>query len=237
MLISGAATASAATYTVNPTQLYLSAKHTSTLLTLRNGSEQPLRFQLSVFAWNQSESGDIELSPTSDIVFFPALLTLRPGEERKVRIGAVARPGQSERTYRIFVEELADPQGAEDGAAVRVLTKMGVPVFLRPEKERAQASLDGLVLRGDTLSFAISNSGTVHFVPQSIRLEGVAATGESLFRQEVAGWYILAGGRRHFTVTLPRESCARLTSVLVAMEIGTTGLKEHLQTPAGACQR
>ncbi len=70
-----APSASAATFSVNPTQIYLSGRATSSLLTLRNDSTEMLRFQLSAFAWTQSAAGEIELGPTEDVVFFPALLT------------------------------------------------------------------------------------------------------------------------------------------------------------------
>ena len=100
------ASASAATFSVNPTQIYLSGRTTSALLTLRNDSTETLRFQLSAFAWNQSATGEILLEPTQDVVFFPALLTLKQGEERRIRVGSTVSPGAIEKTYRIFVEEL-----------------------------------------------------------------------------------------------------------------------------------
>src|SRR5262245_19592751 len=145
-----AAPASAATFSVNPTQIFLAGRTTSTLLTLRNDSTETLRFQLSVFEWQQGAGGEIELRPTQDVVFFPALLTLNAGEERRVRVGSTVAAGGTEKTYRIFVEELpAESQG--DATQVRVLTKMGIPIFIRPEKESSGATLAGLGLHEGTL--------------------------------------------------------------------------------------
>ena len=79
-LFAGAAPAHAATFSVNPTQVYLSGRTTTSLLTLRNDSDEPLRFQLSVFAWDQRPDGEMLLAPTQDVVFFPAMLTLAPKE-------------------------------------------------------------------------------------------------------------------------------------------------------------
>ena len=59
----------------------------------------------------------IELAPTQDVVFFPALLTLKPGEERRIRVGSTAAPGSIEKTYRIFVEEL--PASGRDVGGLR----------------------------------------------------------------------------------------------------------------------
>ena len=101
-----AGAAAAATFTVDPTQIFLSGRTGSVLLTLRNESTETLQFQLSVFAWAQSPSGEMQLEPTEDIVFFPTLLTLKPKETRRVRVGSATPQEVREKTYRIFVEEL-----------------------------------------------------------------------------------------------------------------------------------
>src|SRR5687768_17676291 len=88
LTLGSASGASAATFTVNPTQIFLSGKTTTALLTLRNDSEETLRFQLTAFGWQQTPAGEITLTPTQDVVFFPALLTLAPKEERRIRVGS-----------------------------------------------------------------------------------------------------------------------------------------------------
>ena len=229
--------ASAATFSVNPTQINLSARVTSALLTLRNDSDEMLRFQLSAFTWNQGVTGDIQLAATDEVIFFPALLTLAPKEERRIRIGTTATPGGQEKTYRIFVEELPSAETSRSGAAVRVLTKMGIPVFVRPARETATATLGDLGVRDGTLRFSLSNTGTVHIVPQRIRVRGVGARGEAVFEREVTGWYILPGGRRDFELPIPSAECARTASVQIEAAFESMSLKESLQTPAGACAR
>jgi fimbrial chaperone protein len=229
----GASPAGASTFTVNPTQIFLTRRSASALLSLRNASNQTLRFELSVFAWSQSASGEITLEPTQDVVFFPSLLVLKPSEERKVRVGHVTQPGAREKTYRIFVKELP-PVDAADPGGVRVLTTMGIPIFLRPEKEVASASLNELRQDNGRLQFALANTGTVHFVPRNIRVRGLAG-GEAVFDREVEGWYVLAAGRREFAVPLPASDCTRVTSVLVQVEFASETLEERLQTPGGAC--
>ena len=232
-----AESASAATFSVNPTQIFLSGRTTSSLLTLRNESTEALRFQLTAFAWSQSAIGEIELGPTTDVVFFPALLTLKPGEERRIRVGSTVTPGNIEKTYRIFVEELPPTGEAAATAAVRVLTKMGVPIFVRPVKESAAASLAEVGLRDGTVHFSLQNIGTVHFVPQAITIRGLDREGKPAFEQQVASWYVLSGGRRDFDVAMPPADCARAASVMIEVGLGATALKESLQTPGGACTR
>ncbi len=230
-------TASAATFSVNPTQINLSARVSSALLTVRNDSDETLRFQLSAFTWTQSAAGEIQLAPTDDVIFFPALLSLAPKEERRIRIGTTATTGAQEKTYRVFVEELPSADASRSGAAVRVLTKMGIPVFVRPARETATATLADLALRDGTLRFTLSNTGTVHIVPQRIRVRGVGARGEAVFEREVTGWYILSGGRRDFELPVPAAECPRTASVQIEAAFESMSLKESLQTPAGACAR
>ena len=232
-----AASASAATFSVNPTQIFLSGRTTSSLLTLRNESTEALRFQLTAFAWSQSAAGEIELGPTADVVFFPALLTLKPGEERRIRVGSTVTPGNIEKTYRIFVEELPPTGEAAATSAVRVLTKMGVPIFVRPAKESAAASLTEVGLRDGVVHFTLQNIGTVHFVPQMITVRGIDGEGKPVFEQQLAAWYVLSGGRRDFDVAVSSADCARAASVAIEVGLGSTALKESLQTPGGTCAR
>jgi fimbrial chaperone protein len=229
-----AGAASAATFTVDPTHIFLSARSGSVLLTLRNESTETLQFQLSVFAWTQSASGQMELEPTEDIVFFPTLLTLKAKETRRVRVGSATPQDVREKTYRIFVEEL--PPVDNLTAGVRVLTKMGIPIFVRPVKEVATATLTDLRQRDGTLRFALTNAGTVHVVPQSITVRGLAGS-NTAFNQELEGWYVLAGGRREFDMAFPKNACAQVTSIVVDVQFASGKLQERLQTPNGACPR
>jgi fimbrial chaperone protein len=233
MLVS-ASWVSAATFTVNPTQIFLSGKTTTALLTLRNDSDETLRFQLTAFAWQQTPTGELSLAPTQDVVFFPALLTLAPKEERRIRVGATVGVAAQERTYRIFVEELPSADG-ERANAVRVLTKMGIPIFIRPAKEVATADLRELAVKKGALSFSLGNRGSVHFVPQRVVVSAVTASGERVFEEELKAWYILAGGRRDFTVAIPAAACAGVASVTVDVEFDANVLKESVQTPGGTC--
>lgn len=236
-MLAVAGPASAATFSVNPTQIFLAGRTNSSLVTVRNDSTEMLRFQLSAFSWHQSPEGEIELEPTQDVVFFPALLTLKPGEERNIRVGSVTVPGAAEKTYRIFVEELPPASTGADAPGVRVLTKMGIPIFVRPAKETATASLSDVGMREGALHFTVGNTGTVHFVPQAITVRGMGADGKQVFEQQLAAWYILSGGTRSFDIAVAANDCSQTTSLTVEVGLGTTSLKESVQTPGGACNR
>jgi fimbrial chaperone protein len=227
--------AAAATFTVDPTQVFLAGRSGSVLLTLRNESSETLQFQLSVFAWAQSPSGEMQLEPTEDIVFFPTLLTLKPNETRRVRVGSATTQDVREKTYRIFVEELPRA-GNGAGSGVRVLTKLGIPIFVRPVKEVATVTLNDLRQQDGALRFTLTNAGSVHIVPQTIKVRGLAGS-NAAFDRDLEGWYVLAGGRREFEMAFPTNACAQVTSIVVDIQFASGKLQEQLQTPNGACPR
>jgi fimbrial chaperone protein len=228
-----ASDAAASTFNVSPTQVFLDGKTSSALLTLKNESDEPLRFQLSAFAWDQNPAGEMTLAPTEDIVFFPALVSLAPGEERKIRVGRVVGAGDVERSYRIFVEELP-PLEAATGNAVKVLTKMGIPIFVRPARESSALAIRDLASRPGALTFTVANSGTVHVVPEHVVVRGLAGS-ETVFEKSISTWYLLAGGRRDFDYPLAGADCARVTTFQVEVAYGESKIEQRLQAPAGAC--
>ena len=228
--------AGAASFTVNPVQVFLSASTRSALITVKNETDQPLRFQLNAVAWSQSPDGQMQTASTQDVVVFPPLLTLQPKEERKVRVGVTVAPGTVEKTYRLFVEELpsATPDDVVNG--VRMLTKMGIPIFLEPAKPAARALLRELSAKAGRFSFRLENQGTMHFVPQLVRVTGLDGAGLALFEQKPNAWYILAGGVRVFDLEVPQASCSQLRSVVVDIQLNNqSSLKESLQVPQGGC--
>ncbi len=228
--------ADAAQFTINPTRVQLSARSTSALLTVQNDGPAPIRLQVTTHAWAQSSAGQMELAATDDVVVFPTLVTLLPGEKRKVRVAVTAPPGDVERTYRVFLEELppvAAPGG--QGVAVQMLTRVGIPVFLQPGVITSRALLGPATLEGGALKFRIDNVGTTHFVPDTIRVRGLSATGETIVDKPTDGWYILAGGRREYALQFNSADCGRVRSVLIQVRVGETALERRLDTPAGTC--
>lgn len=226
----------ASAYTVNPTRVYLSAGTGSALVTLRNESAEPLRMQVKAQRWAQSLDGDIQLSPTEDLIVFPALLTLKPGEERKIRVAAAIGFGAVEKTYRLYVEELP-PTTTEksEGAAVRILTRMGVPIFLQPARPQAAALVRDLALSGGRVSFQLANTGNSHFLPSSVIVRGFTASGSSVGDWPLSGWYVLAGSARAFSLALDPPACERVRSLLVEVTVEQTVIRSPLTTPVGAC--
>lgn len=229
--------ARAASLSVNPTKIQLTREAPRALLNLKNEGTAPTRIQITAHAWNQGLDGQMELRPTTDLVFFPSLLVLEPGQSRAIRIGTTMRFAASERSYRIFVEEL--PPSASEGqqaSAVRMYTRLGIPVFLRPERPEPRPALGGLSLDEGAFTFRLANAGTGHFVPNSVVVRGVTASGEPALERKLTGWYVLAGGAREFRVPFDSPECSRIRSLVVEAQVDQLVLKEQLATPQGTCR-
>ncbi len=229
-----AAPAAAATFSVAPTRVVFTPQATSALLTITNDSGEALRLQVSAHAWRQSESGELQLSAADDLVAFPGLLTLAPGETRRIRVAFTGTPGALERSYRVYVEELAG-SGSSGGAAVRMLTRLGIPVFVQPARPSAAAALQDVGLRDGRLSFTLANTGNVFFIPDEVRVRGLTASGDAVAEETPNAWYVLAGGARRFELAFPGTDCARIRRAAIEVVVGSVRLESGVETPGGLC--
>ena len=229
--------ADASSFTVNPITVTLSGKDKSALLTLQNQTSEEIRFKILMQAWEQSPQGEMQLKDTKDIVVFPGLLTLAPNEERKLRIGSTVPAGAAERSYRVFVEELPPLRAPQTSnkSEVKVLTKMGVPIFVQPAKPMAAGTVEGFALAKRKLAFTVKNTGNVHFLLQSVRVKALDAKGAAVFEKDVEGWYVLTGGTRVWEVEIPKDACPKAKTI--AVEAGSAEVKfsGRMEVPAAGC--
>lgn len=226
--------ARAAEVQVNPVVVSLSPATRSAMVAIRNQGGETVRFELQARAWGQDPAGEMVLEPTADLAVYPPILSLGPGEERNVRIGAVAQFGPVEKTYRVFVQEMAPPEKPEGAAQVLVLSRIGLPVFLAPARPTERAVLVDLAARGRKASFVLRNEGTVHVRPTAVKLLGRDKEGKTSFQRDLPAWYVLAGGTRAYEVEIPPEACAALREIEVSVELPREALRARHETP-GAC--
>ncbi len=201
-------TAYGADFSITPVRVTLNATHKSETLTVKNNSDQAVSLQLATFAWEQDENAKDRFSPSEEIVAFPKLMKLEPGASRIVRIGAKVAGADREQTYRVYLEELPSVEKeAAEGAQIRTLTRVGIPVFVEPHQEQAQGEIGRLALEGGRLQVAFANKGNVHLIVRAINVQGMDAAGKAVFGSEVAGWYILPERERVFILNIPQNDC------------------------------
>lgn len=229
----GAALSEAALVAIDPVKVLLTGAAPSKSISLRNNGSERVRFQMSAFTWQQSIGGEMQLAPTPDLVFFPSLVELAPGETRRVRVTTTQQVASNERSYRLFADELP-PLSAQPGGAIRVLTRFGIPVFLAPDASAAKPALR-LALKDGKLSVTLENRGNSHFVAQSVRLVGRATDGSGVLSQDLPAWYVLAGGRREYQVPIAPDVCAKLSQVSANANTDHGSARLDYYVPSTAC--
>lgn len=227
----------AATFRVEPIHVFLGASVKSTLVTVTNESQETIRFQVRVFAWDQNRKGEMKLEPTEEVVFFPKLFTLDPGKAQKIRVGVTSTPLSVERTFRMFVEELppVERPTPEAGTRVRVLTKMGIPIFVEPPEKKPLATIDGLSLVDGELKFSVENQGNVHFSLFGVKVTGLRSDGSAAFDRRAEGWYVLAKGARDYQLKISPEDCGSVTQLVVEAETDIGALRAQVPVDPQRC--
>ncbi len=230
--------ARAADFRVIPVQVRLAAAGPRGILTLENHSDEALRIQVTSLAWEQEVDGKMKLAPTEDVRVFPMLASVAPGEERKFRIVALAPSGAVEKAYRVFFDELPPLETASSiRREIRVLTRVGIPVFLEPVKAVNEVRLEEpSLLDGGRISISVVNPGTVHAMLQGIRVTAFDANGKPVFTERADGWYLLAGGSRRFDFRLPKESCRAARRFSVEAIVDRQTFSGRLESTAGSCR-
>lgn len=224
----------AAPFEVAPIELELTRAAKNATLTIHNGDTEPMRLQVTAVAWQQARTGEMQLTPTRDVAFYPGLLTIAPGQKRNIRIAAAAPFGDVEKTYRVLVEQL--PGAAAQGQnRIRVRTRVGIPVYLEPQNPSPRAELGPIGREGARASFALRSTGNVRINPQSVRLLAHDEGGALVFERSLPAWYVLAGGERAYEAEIPARACARVRSLVAEVIVGKETLRARLPTAGGAC--
>jgi fimbrial chaperone protein len=128
-------------FSITPVRIFFEGNKKTDILTIKNESSKNAALQISAVAWTQDEKSDNVYLPTGDILFFPKLVDIKPGEEKIIRIGNKVPRGDTEKTYRLFIEEIPDNTQMET-TSVKILMKVGVPIFIFRLKTTASGVIE-----------------------------------------------------------------------------------------------
>jgi fimbrial chaperone protein len=220
---------------VNPVLVELSSGEKNVVVTIRNRSKEPGRYNIALFAWDQTASGEMKLADTQDVVAFPRTLALPPGEARIVRVGTMVPFGPVEKAYRLIIEELPPPARPESASRVQVLSRVSIPVFVEPERATERAAVEALRVAGGKAEFKLRNVGNVRIRPSAVRLVAADAAGKPLHEAALQAWYVLASGERHYAIQLPAEQCAKARNVTVEVALAKEVVRARAELSPGGC--
>ncbi len=200
-----------------PTRIEFTEEETTQTITIRNKKETTLTVQISPRDWNQDGNGQDRYRETDDLLVFPRMATLDPGGEQKLRLRYRGKPGEVERAFRLLVEEIPAPQPGT--SAMRFVVTMSVPIFVLPQNQAHDATIENTELKQGAVQVALKNAGTVHEQAAAIRYRIMGAGGTVLEEGEGNGWYVLPGRTRTFRVNVPEAPCRKGARIAVKVAL------------------
>ncbi len=232
-LVLQAGSARAGQLAVNPVQIKLDAEAPTELLSLRNNGTSPARYEIHAFAWSETSEGELRLAPTDEVLVFPPVLSLAPGELRNVRIGTLAAPSATERSFRIILDEM--PPAVRPAGVAVFLNRISIPIFVATGEPRVSTSVEPLPSARGAPRFRLRNNGNVHVRPESVSAVALDARGVEVARKTWNGWYVLPDGERVYSLDGARGACASLRSLEVTVRTEGRDQRRVLALPLGAC--
>jgi len=224
-----ASTSFPANFTVSPIKVYFKGVTRTSAITIRNNSTDVISLQVRVVSWDQDEKGEDHYAPTKDLIAFPKIFRLKNGESQLIRIGLKTAPGNREKTYRIYVKEIPQPQSTpKDGTMLRTFMRLGMPIFVEPVKPKDSAEITGVSLKKNKLLFSVSNTGNRHFIMRSVKVIGKNAMDEGIFTRELAGRYLHSGREKRFSVEIPVKECVKIDHLEI--DVSTDRLSMNKRT-------
>src|SRR5712692_1505928 len=221
----------AGAFGVSPIRVDLDPSTRSALVTVANDDDRKLYFQVKLFAWTQGPAGDDRLEESDDLIFFPRIFTVDPKDKRLLRVGVKSPPAGSERAFRLFIEELPDPnEPAPGGAQIAVRLRFGVPIFLSGGKGEARPELEGIDTAKGELRVAIHNTGD-----RQIRFEEITARAGDRTVSRAAGWYVFPGTTRTFRLAVASQDCPVPRSLEVRAVADGKELRRTIEVSPALC--
>ena len=216
----GCIAATAGDFIVNPVRLDVKQSAKSASVSVVNDGPDKLSFQLQAMEWSQDNDGKDVYTDTGNLIFFPKLMSIDPGQEAIVRLGFKTSATSVEKTYRLFIEELPGIVKKAEGnsAQINFLVRFGLPIFAAPIVPQDGLVINAVELKRGVLSFMAQNSGNRHQMYKSIRIEGTNAANVPVFGLDIADRYLLASLSKPYKATLSARQCRELASVIIHIE-------------------
>jgi fimbrial chaperone protein len=232
-LLACAAGARAGSFGVTPTRLDFDRGVRSGLIEVSNDDERKLGFQARLYEWSQDADGKDRYAESQDLIFFPQIFTVNPGEKRVIRVGMkapVALP--AEKSYRLYIEEIPDASVAGTGTEVKVVLRFGVPIFVAPAAPKKSFALVSAQPMPGKVVVRIRNDGN-----QSAKFETLRITRDGATVADTNGWYVLAGATRSMDIPVDKSKCPLAGTLEVSARAEGVELKQVVPASSVLCAR
>lgn len=230
LLLLAAPAALAGDFGVTPIRLDFDAGVKTGAITISNDGDSSLSFQMKLFEWSQDREGKDQYADSDALIFFPRIMTIAAKDKGLIRVGTKSPLAASERSYRLFIEELPDAKSRGQGAQVEVKLRFGVPLFVAPLQPAVTGAIEALKLEKGELSLRVKNTGNRHF-----RFEKILVQAGDAVLGEVQGWYLLPGIDRAYKIPLKAEACAKAGALEISLKAEGLELKQRLDATPAQC--
>jgi fimbrial chaperone protein len=234
------APAAASDYTVSPLRLDFDRDTKSGVVTLANVGTGRINFQIKAMEWAQDADGKDRHTETNELIFFPKILAVEANEERVIRVGIKSLPVAAERTFRLFIEKIPEPNPAppRSGMNVAVNVRFALPVFVQPAVHQAKGEIVSAALTQGRLLLVLQNTGNEHFRidGEGIGLIGRNAQGTEVLTQTLNDRYLLAGITKRYATNVPKQECVQLATLEVTVKTEQFTLSRKLDVNRTSCE-
>ncbi len=233
-LVSVPASAVAGDWQVSPIRIDFNERIKTGAVTVFNGGDTELRFQIRAYEWTQNSEGKDLFEETDELYFYPRMMTLNAKSQKVIRTGIKQAGGSPERTYRLFIQEIPGPV-KEGSIGVSVALRFGVPVFVEPGQPRARLEFENSRITDDGIQTRTRNAGNVNVAIEKIVFSGFDSLGSQQFVKEIEGWYLLHGSTRLYTVSVPGISCDTIKKITLSATTDKGIFEKTLDSSEGLC--
>ena len=197
----------AASLTVAPVRLQLSAARPYTVLRVTNNGGEPVTLHARAFRWTFDAKGEV-LAATDEMILNPPMVTLRPKAAQVIRVGLRSRMESSvEETYRLILEEVPAAKAKVEGTQISTILKMSIPVFAIPRKAVAPR-LEWTAHRDSSgvVVLSAANHGEAHVQIKHFAVSHASNREKTQKVEEIV--YLLPSQRREWTLQSSEFSAA-----------------------------
>jgi fimbrial chaperone protein len=199
----------AADWEVDPVRIDLTQEQQTAVINVKNNSDQETKIQIDAVAWSQQEGKDV-YTTTRELLVSPPIFTIPPNSQQIIRTALRrATDTTNELTYRINLVELPGVPVA-DLTGVQVALRLGLPVFVQPQKGGAAPKLSWSASRmsGNKIKVILKNQGNAHIQVSDFAL--YAPSSKEPVAIEPISVYVLAGQTKEWL--LESKTMSKLAS-------------------------
>lgn len=220
-------------FKVSPTSVTFAPGEQTSIVKLTNLSEEDVTVQVELKEWIETENAEDQYLPSKEIIFFPKIVTIPKSSPAFIRVGYQDEHGLQEKTYRMFINEL--PISKPGVTELKVALSLALPIFVEPEKSNKVWNLVSAEIGEGVVQVDVQNTGNVHIHNEKLHLEGFDDNGESVYSDDMVGWYTLSGKTRTYAMDFPKDLCLQSKEISLDVFVGRNKKSLSLLVDSSLC--